>query len=88
MHARPTPVIILLESPLRRAAEKEGLTTPAALADRLGVQRSSVTRIFNGDRRIGEKTIAAVLAAFPGSRFEDFFRVAYEAPPSTETTAA
>jgi len=45
----------------------------ADLARALGVDRSTVCRIFNGNRGIGKKFIGKLLNAFPDKKKEDLF---------------
>jgi hypothetical protein len=55
-----------------------GVTTQDELALFLRVSPVNVWRLMRGDIGPGERFIAAVLAAFPDKRFEDFFEVARE----------
>jgi transcriptional regulator with XRE-family HTH domain len=81
------PVIRLRERHFRDLAKRAGLTTDSAIATRLGLQQSTVMRMLNGDIRPGEKTIAAMLAAFPGTKFEDLFEVTEEKVAASESAA-
>jgi DNA-binding XRE family transcriptional regulator len=71
--ARPT--IKLRGNRLRVQARKLGITSDTALADHLGVARTTVVRMYKGDLTPGENFIAAALTAFPDLRFEDLFQV-------------
>ncbi|MFI7644271.1 hypothetical protein [Nonomuraea sp. NPDC049400] len=51
------------------------LVTPNARAERIGVSRTTVARIEDGDLQPGRLFIAAVLDTFPDVRFEDVFEV-------------
>ena len=82
-----TPVVRFRVRRLRALAQSAGLSTDAALAARLGVQQSTVMRILNANYRAGGKTIAAALAAFPGTKFEDLFEVTEEKPATTGSAA-
>lgn len=55
-----------------------GVTTETALADRMGVDKSSVYRVFMNRVTPGEKFIAGLLAAFPTLDFADLFEVITE----------
>lgn len=59
----------------RRMNAKE-LATPHARAEHIGVSRTTVARIEDGETRPGITFVAAVLVAFPDVRFEDVFEVA------------
>lgn len=74
MQERP-PAVRLRQRKLRELAKRRGLATDAALAAHLGIQQSTVMRLFNGTNPPGEKTIAVLLAAFPGTTFEELFEV-------------
>lgn len=70
-----SPLIRLRKDRLRDLADSRGLKNDAALAAHLGVPQSTVMRLLKGSSSPGEKTIAAVLAAFPGIKFEALFEV-------------
>lgn len=70
----------------RRHAAARGIVTDAEIAGATGLDRSTVNRLLRGTAP-GERTIAAVLAAFPERRFEDFFEVA-AAPRASASAAA
>lgn len=69
------PTIALRMDGLEKAMTKAGIHTKAGLAAHIGVDRSTVQRVLGGRTGPGEEFIAAVLAAFPKSRFEDLFAV-------------
>jgi len=52
-----------------------GLATDTARAERIGVDRSTYSRIRSGDIRPGERFIAGCLRAFPDLKFDDLFIV-------------
>lgn len=62
---------------LRAAAQQRGWTTAAEISQALGVSAPNLSRLLNRDhpQQPGAAFIAAVLAAFPDHRFEDFFEV-------------
>lgn len=74
MHT-PTPTVIRLRADAFAAwAARLGLETEAAQAERIGVDRATLSRIRRGEIVPGEKFIAAVLAAYDGT-FEEIFEV-------------
>jgi hypothetical protein len=75
MHSTPASAIRLRTEQFRRRARLHGLDTDTALAAHLGINRSTLFRMLNGDAAPGEKFMAQVLAAFPELRFEDLFEV-------------
>jgi hypothetical protein len=62
---------------LRRQFAHAGLKTDAEIAERIGVNRTTVLRMLgeNGNWTPGPRVIAGVLLAFPGAVFGDFFEV-------------
>lgn len=60
----------------RLYGKARGIVTDAEIAAATGLDRSTVYRLLSGGAAPGERTIAAILAAFPDRRFEDFFEVA------------
>ena len=75
MHSTPASAIRLRPEQFRRRARLNGLETDTALAAHIGINRSTLFRMLNGDAAPGEKFMAQVLAAFPGLKFEDIFEV-------------
>ena len=69
------PAIRLRVAEFRCRAEKAGLITNGEIGARLGVERTTVYRILREEMAPGERFIAATLAAFPQTRFEDVFEV-------------
>lgn len=49
-----------------------GLTSDADLALRMGKHRHTVGKVVRGGK-VSDGFVGALLAAFPGTRFEDFF---------------
>lgn len=56
-------------------AAREGLATEGAQAERIGVDRTTLSRVRRGDVRSSGQFIAAVLTA-TGGKFEEFFEIA------------
>jgi transcriptional regulator with XRE-family HTH domain len=76
MHKRAGRASVELRAAqFKRYAEAQGLSTDSAIAERIGLDRTTVFRLFRGDVSPGERIIATVLIAFPDRRFEDFFEV-------------
>lgn len=69
------PVIRLRAEEFHRRAQKAGLTSDTDIAERLGMNRTTVWRVLDGSIAPGERFIAAVLAAFPRIRFAEVFEV-------------
>jgi len=59
----------------RLYGKSRGIVTDSEIAAATGLDRSTVYRLLSGDAAPGERTIAAILSAFPDRRFEDFFEV-------------
>lgn len=60
----------------RLAHEKLGITTTTALADRIGVDRTNLSRVLNGHHTPGEVVIAGLLGEL-GASFEDVFTISH-----------
>lgn len=73
----PVPVASLRfrADQFRRYATAQGLAADAEIATATGLDRSTVGRLLRGEVAPGHRIIAAILAAFPDRRFEDFFEV-------------
>lgn len=67
------PSIRIRTEQLDLARRSAGLTTAHALAVRMGVHPSTVTRTLSGEAAPGTGFIAALLGVFPDLRFEDLF---------------
>lgn len=67
-------------------ARKQGWTTAAEISQALGISAGNLSRLFNRDhpQQPGTTFIAAVLAAFPQHKFEDFFEVTGRTPGRTD----
>jgi len=70
-----TPAIGLRVAEFRRRAKQEGLVSDSDIAARIGLHRTTVMRLLSKQTAPGYGFIAAVLAAFPETRFEDVFEV-------------
>jgi hypothetical protein len=75
------PTVRLKTGALEAKARSRNWTTAAELARALRISPPSLSRLLNEDeagkplQMPGETFIAAVLAAFPESKFEDFFEL-------------
>ena len=78
MHSTPTvsPAVIRLRlDRFEEYAGKLGLITDGDRAERIGVDRSTFSRIRKGEIVPGERFIVGCLVAFPNAKFEDLFAV-------------
>ena len=78
MHSTPTssPAVIRLRlDRFEEYAGKAGLITDRERAERIGVDRSTFSRIRKGEIVPGERFIGGCLIAFPDAKFEDLFAV-------------
>lgn len=57
---------------MRRLA---GIQTDAALAERMGVDPATVSRVLKGKNSPGPKFMAALVSCFPGFDLDDLFEV-------------
>jgi hypothetical protein len=72
----PSPAIIRLRlDRFEEYAGKLGLATDRERAERIGVDRSTFSRIRKGETAPGERFIGGCLIAFPDAKFEDLFAV-------------
>ena len=61
---------------LRRRRAAAGIAdTNSALAEHIGIHSATVSRVFSGRSAPGPAFIAALVAAFPGTRIDDLFEV-------------
>jgi transcriptional regulator with XRE-family HTH domain len=75
MHRTPTPTVIRLRADAFAAwAARLELETESAQAERIGIDRATLSRVRRGEIVPGEKFIAAMLAAYDGT-FEEMFEV-------------
>jgi len=54
------------------------IDTNAALAERMGVDAATVSRVLRGEQTPGPKFMAALVACFPGYNLDDLFEVVDE----------
>lgn len=80
--SRAPAVIRLRVDRIDEIATARGLATDSARAEHIGVDRSTYSRIRNGEIIPGERFIAECLRAFPDLRFEDLFTVESEQVPA------
>lgn len=75
MPSPTTPAVIHLNAAaLGEWARREDLPSDTAIAERIGYNQTTVSRILRGDTAPGEKFIAAALAV-TGMKFEDLFEI-------------
>lgn len=75
MHSTSPPTTIRLRSDAFAAwAERQGLVSEVAQAERIGVASTTLNRVKRGEIAPGEKFIAALLTAC-GRKFEAMFEV-------------
>lgn len=75
-----TPTIRIRGDQLAKYRAVAGLKTASALADRMGVDPTTVTRTLTGDARLTTAFIEALLGAFPGLELGDLVAVEYATP--------
>lgn len=76
MHSTSLPATVRLRVDAFTAwAGCQGLDSASAAAERIGVDRTTLSRVLSGEIAPGEKFIAAVLTA-TGAKFERFFEIA------------
>lgn len=56
-------------------AQERGWGSDAAIADRIGAERTTVWRVRNGHATPGQQFIAGVMSALPDLDFADLFDV-------------
>lgn len=52
-----------------------GITTDAALAERMGMDPATVSRVLKGRNAPGPKFMAALVSCFPGWDLDDLFEI-------------
>lgn len=72
-HASPTGAVRIRRDVLRDRRNQAGMTSNRALAERMGVDQSTLQRVIGGQAEPSARFIASVLRALPGTRFEDLF---------------
>lgn len=76
MHSTSPPATVRLRLDVFAGwAARTGLSTEGEQAERIGVDRTTLSRVRRGEVAPGEKFIAAVLTA-TGAKFEQFFEIA------------
>ncbi|MDN5918553.1 MAG: helix-turn-helix domain-containing protein [Pseudonocardia sp.] len=87
---KPTPSTIRIrEDNLALVRAAAGLASNGALAQRMGVAASTVSRTLNGQSSLGVSFIAGVMATFPGVPFGELFAVEpVDAPAVAEAIPA
>lgn len=76
MHSTSPPAVVRLRADaLAEWAAREGLGSEVAQAERIGIDRSTLSRVRRGEITPGERFIAAILAA-TGAKFEYLFEIA------------
>lgn len=72
----PAPAVIRLRMDrIDEIATARGLASDSARAERIGVDRSTYSRVRAGEIVPGHRFIAGCLRAFPDLKFEDLFTV-------------
>jgi len=66
--------VVLNSGGLEKVRDEYGLNTVQSLAERLGVDKGTVSRVTRGETLPRNRFIAAVITAFP-NKFEDIFDV-------------
>jgi transcriptional regulator with XRE-family HTH domain len=77
MHSTPVTIIRLRVDQFDQEARQLGLSTDAACAEFIGIDRSTLSRLRKGEILPGERFIGACLAKFPAS-FEQLFEIVAE----------
>lgn len=70
-----------------RYLEAQGIKGHAEIADRAGLDKTTVFRLLKGQSDPGGRFIAAILATFPDRCFEDFFEVTAPEPATRKRAA-
>jgi transcriptional regulator with XRE-family HTH domain len=90
MQQTQTPEVTTLRfraDQFRLYGKARGIVTDNEIAAAIGLDRSTVYRLLSGDNDPGKYTIAAILAAFPDRKFEDFFEVTTVQPRARRPAA-
>ena len=72
---RAPAVVRLRTDRIDEIATARGLATDSARARRIGVDKSTYSRVIRGEVAPGERFIAECLRAFPDLKFDDLFEV-------------
>ena len=70
-----TTTLRLRTDQLEKMRRLAGIQTDAALAERMGVDPATVSRVLKGRNAPGPKFMAALVSAFPGFDLDDLFEV-------------
>lgn len=74
-----TTTLRLRTDQLEKMRRLAGIQTDAALAERMGVDPATVSRVLKGKNSPGPKFMAALVGCFPGFDLDDLFEVVTEA---------
>lgn len=67
--------LYLRDDQLKKLRVLAGLTTDAALAERMNHDPGNLSRVLRGKQEPGPKFIPRLVAAFPGMDLDDLFEV-------------
>lgn len=70
-----TTTLRLRADQLRKLRTLAGITTDAALAERMGMDPATVSRVLSGRNAPGPRFMAALVGCFPGWDLDDLFEV-------------
>lgn len=70
-----TTTLRLRAEQLAKMRRLAGIETDAALAERMGVDPATVSRVLKGKNAPGPKFMAALVSCFPGFDLDDLFEV-------------
>ena len=70
-----TTTLRLRTDQLTKMRRLAGIQTDAALAERMGVDPATVSRVLKGKNSPGPKFMAALVSCFPGFDLDDLFEV-------------
>ena len=70
-----TTTLRLRAEQLAKMRRLAGIETDAALAERMGVDPATVSRVLKGRNAPGPKFMAALVSCFPGFDLDDLFEV-------------
>ena len=70
-----TTTLRLRTDQLEKMRRLAGIQTDAALAERMGVDPATVSRVLKGKNSPGPKFMAALVSCFPGFDLDDLFEV-------------
>lgn len=70
---RPAPAVHVRREALTKARNEAGMSSDRQLAERMGVNTSTVHRVLTRQTRPSNEFIAAALKTLPDKTFEDLF---------------